>query len=428
MNEESLPPGSLPGGPDRTDPALAGPSPQAFRHRTYVLFWAGRLFATMAAQIVAVAVAWQIYDLTRSTFALGLVGLVQFLPSAVLVLITGAAADRFSRRGIMMACLGLEAVAAAILLGLTVAGVPALWPVYAAILILGVARAFYSPASSSLVPSLVPSVALASAITWVSSAWQVATIVGPVIGGLLYDLSPVIPNAVGLALFLLSAAMVAMISPRQRTRGARNGGAGQVVAGFRYVWHEKVVLGAISLDLFAVLLGGATALLPAIARDVLHTGPWGLGLLRSAPGFGAVAVAALLSFFPIRDHAGRIMFVCVAIFGVATAVFGWSDVLWLSIAASVVMGASDMVSVVVRETLIQLWTPDEVRGRVTAVNAVFVGASNEIGEFRAGMSAALIGVVPAIVVGGIGTVVVAGLWAWLFPQLRDARRLDAPRR
>ena len=281
-------------------------------------------------------------------------------------------------------------------------------------------------ASSALVPSLVPPEALASAVTWVTSAWQAATIVGPVIGGFLYDVAADLPYIVALALFVGSGVLIYLVDAVQKGGPVREAGLGNVIAGFRYIWGEKIVLGAISLDLFAVLLGGATALLPAIARDVLQTGPLGLGFLRAAPAVGAILVAAWVSQFPIRDHAGRLMFACVAGFGAATVVFGVSQWLWVSVAAAAVMGATDMISVVVRETLIQLWTPEAVRGRVTAVNSVFVGASNEIGEFRAGTVAWLIGTVPAIVIGGIGTVIVALLWSRWFPALFNARRLDAP--
>ncbi|MFO1185120.1 MAG: MFS transporter [Bauldia sp.] len=405
---------------------MSQPSPNAFHHRNYLLFWIGRLLSTMGMQIVSVAVGWQIYDITRDPLALGFVGLVQFLPSAVLVLVTGAVADLLPRRLIMAACMVVVAAAAAALAWMAGSASAALPLIYLAILTIGVGRAFYSPASSALVPSLVPPEALASAVTWVTSAWQAATIVGPVIGGFLYDVAADLPYIVALALFVGSGVLIYLVDAVQKGGPVREAGLGNVIAGFRYIWGEKIVLGAISLDLFAVLLGGATALLPAIARDVLQTGPLGLGFLRAAPAVGAILVAAWVSQFPIRDHAGRLMFACVAGFGAATVVFGVSQWLWVSVAAAAVMGATDMISVVVRETLIQLWTPEAVRGRVTAVNSVFVGASNEIGEFRAGTVAWLIGTVPAIVIGGIGTVIVALLWSRWFPALFNARRLDAP--
>jgi len=416
-----------------TTDSSGGPAPtgtpvptSAFRYRSYQLFWAGRLASTFAVQIVAVAVAWQIYDLTRDPLDLGIVGLVQFLPAFLLVLVTGQVADRFSRRRIMSVCLAVEAVGAAALLLITWGRDDAVWPIFVVLFVFGVARAFFAPASSSLVPNLVPPEALSHAITWSSSSWQLASIVGPVVGGLLYDVSPEIAYVSALALLLVGSVLVAMIrAPQVRTRGSAVDLA-SVLGGFRYIWRQKIVLGAISLDLFAVLLGGAVALLPAIARDVLHAGPLALGILRGAPGIGAIGMAFALSMWPIRDRAGHILFVAVAIFGLAIVAFGLSTTIWLSVIALFVMGAADMISVVVRETLLQLWTPDALRGRVNAVNNVFLGASNELGEFRAGVSAALFGVIPAIVAGGVGTVIVAGLWAYMFPGLRTARRLDAP--
>ena len=398
-------------------------SPVAFRHRNFVLFWFGRLAATFATQIVSVAVGWQIYDITRDPWDLGLVGLVQFLPAIVLVLVTGRVADRFPRRTVMAICVAVEAVGALALVAVALAPTPSVPLIFGVLFLFGVARAFFAPASWAIVPSLVPQAALANAVTWGSSAWQFATIVGPVAGGLLYGLGAPVAYGAAVALLLVSMVLNALIrvrfTPQQLDRGWNT-----LVAGFRYVFTEKVVLGAISLDLFAVLLGGAIALMPAVARDVLDLGPWGLGLMRAAPGVGAIAVAGWLSVRPIRDHAGRIMFLCVGLFGLAGVVFGLSTTAWLSIAALAVMGGADMVSVTIRETLMQLWTPDEVRGRVNAVNMMFIGASNELGEFRAGAMASVIGVMPAIVFGGAGAMAVAGLWAWWFPKLRQARTLE----
>ena len=400
-------------------------SANAFRHRPYLLFWTSRLLGNLAMQIVSVAVGWMVYDITRDPFDLGLVGLVQFLPSLALVLVTGSVADRYSRKLIMLLCLLLEAAAALVLLEMALR--PQLhdvWPVFVVLFFFGLARAFFAPASQALVPNLVPPVALASAITWASSAWQLATILGPVAGGLLYGISAATAYGTATAMLAVAAVAIGLVPLAARIGSREPASWSTVAAGFRYIRSQPVVFGAISLDLFAVLMGGATALLPAVARDVLDTGPWGLGLLRAAPGIGALAMAGFLALVPIRDHAGRIMFAAVALFGAGIVLFGLSTSVWLSIAALVLMGATDMVSVVVRETLIQLWTPDAVRGRVSAVNMVFVGASNELGEFRAGTMAALIGVMPAIVVGGFGTLAVAGIWAWAFPALREARRLD----
>ena len=412
----------------QTDPAAAGRDPRgAFRHRGFVFFWLSRLLATFAAQIVSVAVGWQVYDLTRNPFDLGLVGLVQFTPALVLVLVTGHASDRFNRRAIVAICQIVEGACAAVLLVASLSGVIDVRVIFSVLAAFGIARAFMSPASQSLMPNLVPSADLASAIALSSSSWQMATIVGPVAGGLLYGLGVGVAYGVALAFFLAAALLVAFVPrPPQKTMSGRTSWT-TLMAGFRYIWRQKVVLGAISLDLFAVLLGGAVALLPAYARDILDVGPWGLGLLRSAMGIGAILMAGYLTWRPVRDHAGAIMFVTVAAFGLANIVFGVSTAVWLSVLALALAGAADMISVYVRETLIQLWTPDDVRGRVSAVNGVFITASNELGEFRAGSVAALIGVVPAVVLGGIGTVLVAGLWAWGFPGLRRIRHLQAPR-
>jgi MFS family permease len=396
----------------------------AFRHGAFLRFWVARFLATFSTQIVSVAVGWQIYDLTRDPFDLGLVGVIQFAPSLLLVLVTGVVADRFGRRLIMALAAFLEALCALALLVLSIRGLAGPIPIFAVLAAFGIARAFFGPASASLVANLVPVDDFANAVAWNSSAWQMATIVGPVAGGLLYGVSAEAAYGTAMVFMLVSSLLVISIpKPAQRTETDKPS-LDTLFAGFRYIWGEKIVLGAISLDLFAVLLSGAVALLPVYARDILELGPWGLGLLRAAPGIGALFVAIWLAGHPLKDHAGLIMFFFVAMFGVFTVVFGVSTVPWLSIFALAMLGATDMVSVYVRETLIQLWTPDEVRGRVNAVNMVFVGASNELGEFRAGTMAALIGTVPAVVFGGVGAVAVAGLWAFLFPELRKVRHLD----
>ncbi len=408
---------------------VANPSPTgdrfaAFRHTAYLRFWASRFLVTFSTAIVSVAVGWQIYDLTRDPFDLGLVGLTQFAPSLLLVLVTGSVADRFGRRLIMGLSALLEAVCAIILLWLTWRGLASPTPIFGLLAIFGIARAFLAPAAASLVANLVPAEDFANAVAWNSSAWQTANIVGPVAGGLLYGLSAEAAFGVATAMMLSASLLVMSIpKPAQHSETERPT-LSTVFAGFSYIRREKIVLGAISLDLFAVLLGGAVALLPVYARDILVLGPSGLGLLRAAPGVGAVTMAVWLTGHPVRDHAGLVMFLFVGLYGVFTAIFGLSTIAWISIAALAALGAADMISVYVRETLIQLWTPDRLRGRVNAVNMVFVGASNELGEFRAGTMAALIGTVPAVVFGGIGAVGVAGLWAWLFPQLRHARHLD----
>jgi MFS family permease len=397
----------------------------AFRHRPFMAYWAARFLTTFSAQIVSVAVGWQIYDLTRNPFDLGIVGLIQFLPSLLLVLVTGAVSDRFGRRVVMGTSSALEMACALALLAVALTGaLTGPMPIFVVLAVFGVARAFYGPASSSLVANLVPAEDFANAVAWNSSAWQMATIVGPVAGGLLYGLSAETAYGTAAVLMLASTLLIfAIPKPAQRSR-TEGRSLEMLFAGFRYIWNEKIVLGAISLDLFAVLLSGATALLPVYARDILELGPWGLGLLRSAPGIGAICVAVWLAGHPIRDRAGIVMLAFVGLFGLSTVLFGLSTVTWLSIVALALLGATDMISVYVRETLIQLWTPDALRGRVNAVNQVFVGASNEVGEFRAGTMAALIGTVPAVVIGGVGAVAIAGLWAVLFPQLRRVRRLD----
>ncbi|MBX3579143.1 MAG: MFS transporter [Rhizobiaceae bacterium] len=396
----------------------------AFRHAAFLKFWLARFLATFSTQIVSVAVGWQIYDLTRDPFDLGLVGVIQFLPSLLLVLVTGVVADRFGRRLVMGLAAMLEAACALALVLLSIHGLTGPGPVFVVLAVFGVARAFFGPAAASLVANLVPKEDFANAVAWNSSAWQTATIVGPVAGGLLYGISAETAYGLALALMALSALLVFLI-PKPTQRGETDKPTLETLfAGFRYIWSEKVVLGAISLDLFAVLLSGAVALLPVYARDILELGPWGLGLLRAAPGAGALLVAVWLAGHPIRDHAGMTMFAFVALFGAFTVLFGVSTHAALSIFALAMLGATDMISVYVRETLIQLWTPDRVRGRVNAVNMVFVGASNELGEFRAGTMAALIGTVPAVVFGGVGAVAVAGLWAWLFPELRKIRHLQ----
>lgn len=416
--------------PSATSPAPRVPEPTpsedrfaAFRNRRFLYYWLARFAATFAIQIVIVSVGWQIYDLTRDPLDLGLVGLCQFAPALLLVLVTGAAADRYSRRGIMAAGIAVEGIGTLVLLYVTYHGLTEPVPIFLILIVFGIARAFFGPASQSLVVNLVTKDELANAIAWNSSSWQIAAIVGPVAGGLLYGASPLAAYGVGAALFFAGTIAVLAIKAPGHRRSNEPASIETIVAGFRFIWSEKVVLGAISLDLFAVLLGGAVALLPVYARDVLDAGPLALGLLRAAPGFGAIPMAIYLAAHPIKNHAGAIMFVFVGLFGAFTMVFGISTTIWVSVPALMIMGASDMISVYVRETLMQLWTPDDVRGRVNAVNMVFIGASNELGEFRAGGMAALIGAVPAVVIGGAATVGVAGLWAWMFPALRKAQRL-----
>ncbi|MFF0921303.1 MFS transporter [Rhizobium leguminosarum] len=398
----------------------------AFRHSSYTRFFFARFLLSFSQQIVSVAVGWQMYDRTGSAIYLGLIGLVQFLPSLLLILVTGSVADRYNRRAIAALCSLVSALCTLALLVMTLMGSFTPLPVFAVLLIFGIERAFMSPAVQSLAPNLVPEEALSNAIAWNSSSWQLAAITGPVLGGLLYGISAPTAYTVAVIFSVLGAALLYMIpKPVQKTTGETKSWA-MILGGFSFIRAEKVVLGAISLDLFAVLLGGATALMPIFARDILTLGPWGLGLLRAAPGLGAIVMAIFLAAYPLRHRAGIYMFIGVALFGVGTIIFGVSTNTEVSIAALALMGAADMVSVYVRESLIALWTPDQLRGRVNAVNMVFVGASNELGEFRAGTMAALFGAVPAVVIGGIGTLVVAAIWASSFPKLRGIDTLDAP--
>lgn len=397
----------------------------AFRHSGFARYWLARFLGSFSAQIMGVSVGWQVYDITRDPFDLGIVGLVQFLPAFLLVLVTGAVADRFNRVAIMTTCIAGEALCALALIVFVLSGEHSAVPIFLILVVFGTLRAFFGPAQQSLMPNLVPEKDLASAIAWSTSSWQIATVLGPVAGGLLYGVSANAAYGTALVLLTVAAVLTVTISAPVRMKTAKEKPSFEtLVAGFRYIWNEKIVLGAISFDLFAVLLGGAGALLPVYARDILDVGPWGLGLLRAAPGIGAIVVAGFLLRHPVKDHAGIIMFVCVALFGFFTVVFGASTLVWLSVLAMALMGGFDMVSVYVRETLIQLWTPDAVRGRVNAVNQVFVGASNELGEFRAGISAGLIGTVPAVIFGGVATIAVAGLWWLWFPALRKARHLS----
>ncbi|AUW44798.1 MFS transporter [Rhizobium leguminosarum] len=398
----------------------------AFRHPSYTRFFFARFLLSFSQQIVSVAVGWQMYDQTGSAIYLGLIGLVQFLPSLLLILVTGSVADRYNRRAIAALCSLVSALCTLALLVMTVMGTFTPLPVFAVLLIFGIERAFMSPAVQSLAPNLVPEQALSNAIAWNSSSWQLAAITGPVLGGLLYGVSATTAYTVAVIFSVLGAALLYTIpKPVQKTTGETKSWA-MILGGFSFIRAEKVVLGAISLDLFAVLLGGATALMPIFARDILTLGPWGLGLLRAAPGLGAIVMAIFLAAYPLKHRAGIYMFIGVALFGVGTIIFGVSTNTEVSIAALALMGAADMVSVYVRESLIALWTPDQLRGRVNAVNMVFVGASNELGEFRAGTMAAIFGAVPAVVIGGIGTLVVAAIWASSFPKLRRIDTLDAP--
>jgi len=405
-------------------PPPSEPSKLAFSYIGFRFFWLTTLLVSFAVQIMSVSIAWQIYDVTGNAFLLGLVGLCLFLPALLLILVTGLAADRFNRRLIMACCLGVELLCALGFLALVNAEAHEVWPIFGILVVLGTARAFWGPAAQSLAPNLVPSEALSNAITVNASAWQFASITGPAAGGLLYGLGPTFAFGTGAALLVCAVVTVLLIPKPQQRESHQATSLETMFGGFRYIFSNKVVLGAISLDMFAVLMGGAVALLPVYTKDILHAGPMELGLLRAAPGIGAIVMALYLTRFPVRDHAGKILFLFVGLFGAFTVVFGFSTTVWVSIPALALVGASDMVSVTIRETIMQLWTPEEVRGRVNAVNSVFIGASNELGEFRAGTVAHLLGPVPAVVIGGFGAIAVAAIWSQIFPQLREQRHID----
>ena len=393
-----------------------------------------RFFSGIAAQMLVIGVGWQVYRMTGRLLDLGLIGLSQFLPFLAFALFAGHAADRLDRRLILCACAIVQAGCAIALGAASVARIAGTGPIFAILAVLGVARAFQTPAAQSFLPNLVSAEALPTAVAIGSSAFQVATIAGPSLGGAVYSLAETrLGAAAGAAAVyfgaaaLLAFALAMLLRVRRRVASSRTAApaARDLLQGLRFVWRRKPVLGALSLDLFAVLFGGATALLPAFTRDALHAGPAQFGLLRAAPGLGAGLTALLLAFAPIRRRVGPTMFAGVAVFGVATVVFGLTHRFAVAMIALGILGASDMISVFIRHVLVQLATPDEIRGRVSAVNSMFIGASNELGEFESGLTAAWLGLVPAIVAGGIATLVVGALWAgWLFPQLRRLRSFD----
>ena len=398
----------------------------ALQHHDFRRYLMMRMAANTAQLMQTVAVGWQVYDLTHRPIDLGYVGLVLFLPQILFALITGHAADRFDRKRIILVCLSVETLCAAALLALCHWDFATTEPIFAVLAIFGTARAFLGPAQQSLVPMLVPKEHFPNAIAWSSSSWQLAVIAGPALGGWLFGFGA--ETVFAIVTLLLGGSVIAATGITAQLRVTEQGGPmlERLLAGIRFVWAKPVVLGAISLDLFAVLLGGATALLPVFARDILHVGPTGLGLLRSAPALGAACCALWLAHYPLQQRAGATMFACVAGFGAATILFGLSTNFLLSLVALVALGGFDMVSVYVRQTLVQLETPDAMRGRVSAVNMVFIGASNELGEFESGLTAAWFGTVQSVLVGGIGTLLVVGLWVWRFRALRQVDRLIAP--
>lgn len=383
------------------------------------------MMAVTSLEMQSVAVAWQVYEITRRPIDLGYVGLAQFLPGVLLFLVGGHTADRFDRRRVLIVCFSVYALCSTLLLLLTSEWRSGVLPIYAVLLMIGSTRAFSGAASQSLMPQVVPAEVFPHAVAWGSSFFMIATILGPAVGGVVYAWAhgPALVYFAAAVMFLAAVITLWMMHVRTGRMEMRGASLDTLLAGFRYVWRKKVVLGSISLDLFAVLLGGAVALLPVYAREILHAGPMGLGIMRSAPAVGAALMGAALALRPLRRRAGKIMLVCVAIFGIATIAFGVSRSMALSLVALFIVGASDMVSVVIRSTLVQVATPPEMRGRVSAVNMLFVGASNELGQFESGITAQWFGAVPAVVLGGVGTLIIVAFWAWRFPDLRRVEQL-----
>jgi MFS family permease len=406
----------------------------AFQFSGFRLYQIARFCIVFCTEMQSVAVGWQVYEITHRPLDLGLTGLAQFLPGVLLFLVAGHVTDRFDRRKLLTLCYAGFATSSALLLVVTLRAqalgkLPSVLPIFGILILVGSVRSFSIPSSRALLPQLVPEEQFQSAVAWNSSIFQFATILGPAMGGVLYAFfrGPAAVYATALAAGTIAVLTTMRIQTRSKPRPREPFNVKTVFAGFRYIWMHKLVLGSISLDLFAVLLGGAVALLPVYAKEILEAGPWGLGLLRSAPGIGAAVMALLIAYKPIRRRAGITMLWCVAGFGVFTIVFGLSRNLPLSLISLFFVGAADMVSVVVRGVLIQIETPDEMRGRVNAVDMIFIGASNELGEFESGFAAQWLGAVPAVVLGGVGAIAVTVLWAWLFPELRRAESLTRAR-
>jgi MFS family permease len=407
----------------------------AFLSRDFRLYQAARFLVILGAEAQSVAVAWQVYQITHSALDLGYTGLALFFPGLVFVLPAGHVADRYDRRTIILLCYTLQFICTGFLLWFSLHSIQNIWPIYTVLFGIGMGRAFSGPAASAMIPSLVPKEHFVNAITWGATVFQIANMSGPAVGGLLFVLPLVgalahwngasIVYAFTLTMLAGFLVLVGMIRTRVQRTDKKAVSIDTVLAGLRYVWETKLLLGSISLDLFAVLLGGAVALLPIFATEILHAGPRGLGLLRAMPSVGALAVSLTMVWRPIKGSAGKVMLFCVAAFGAATVVFGLSKTMGLSLIALVIVGASDMVSVVVRSSILQLATPPEMRGRVSAVNFLFIGASNEFGEFESGLTAHWWGAVRAVVIGGIGSMLVTGAASIVFPALRRADKLTA---
>jgi MFS family permease len=404
-------------------PSPAQPADSLLQHRAFIAFWFARIASSFGFQMLSVAVGWQIYAITGRAFDLGLIGLVQFVPSVLLALPAGHVADQFERRRIVLLGQSVEWIAIVLLAGMSLAHGIHEVGILLLVFVIGIAKAFEFPALQSMLPALVPASILPRAMAVNASAGQAAMIMGPALGGFLYVAGPGVVYVVAAALYLASVIVLTRLRYEHAPPRREPATLKTLFAGVHFIRERKDVLGVISLDLFAVLLGGATALLPIFAKDILHTGPWGLGLLRAAPAVGALLMSLWLARHNLQRRVGTIMFASVAGFGVATLVFAMSTALWLSLVALFALGAFDMVSMVIRSSLVQLDTPDAMRGRVSAVNAIFVNTSNQLGEFESGMLAAWLGAVNATVLGGIGTLVVVGLWMAMFPTLRRRQRL-----
>ena len=412
---------------------LTTPPLNVFRHKAFAFFWSARVLSTLAVQAESITLGWQVYTLARKThsvaqgaFLVGMVGLAQFLPLFCLTLLAGATADRHDRRTIMLSCIAVEIVCVLALAGLAFQPHQVLWPIFAIAAVFGASRAFLSPASGAMGPMLVPRESLPTAIAWNSLGYQAGNMIGPWVGGALCAISPAVAYLGSAGLYVAAGATLLLMRANTKPVSQVASRMELIREGIIYVWTNKIVLGAISLDLFAVLLGGATALLPVFARDILHIGAHGFGVLRSGPAIGAAVMAFSLSRFPIRRHAGIWMFCGVAVFGLSTIVFALSRWEIVTVVALAVLGGADMISVYVRQSLIQIVTPDPMRGRVSAVSYLFIGASNELGEFETGMVARVLGPINAALFGGIGSLVVTGAWSRMFPSLRKADRLTRP--
>ncbi len=396
----------------------------SFAHRAFVLFVIARLLSVIAIEMVSVSVGWQVYEITHRPLDLGLVGLAECIPGILLFLVAGNAADHFSRKRLLVTCYLGYGLCATLLLHFALRGVTTVTPIYVAVFLLGTVRTFDNPARSALLTEIVPTELFPTAVAWQGSILKMATLTGPMLGGFIYTLAggPRPVYLTGAIASVIAAAVAVLIVGRKRAARMSRPNLRSMLAGLHYIHGHRIILGAISLDLFAVLLGGAVALLPVYARDILKTGPWGLGLLRSAPGTGAMLMGVLVAHVRLQK-VGKVMLSCIVVFGTATVIFGLSHNLLLSLAALLILGAGDMVSVIIRQTLVQVATPDDMRGRVSAVNSLFVSTSNQLGAFESGVTAAWFGTVPAVVLGGLGSIVVAALWAWLFPVLRNADQL-----